>query len=152
MGGPMHAHVLFAASILTALAWAAPAKAAIELEAGLWQTTETGTEDGEPAEPEVSNDCMSAEDAKDPVKSLTKLKDQSAGKCQTLDLKQSGNSVSFNFQCGDRKQMSFDMAASYTFVDRKNYTGTMKSAVVFGGQKTTADKKIVSKWIGACTK
>jgi hypothetical protein len=48
--------------------------------------------------------------------------------------------------------MSFDIAATYTFLDRRNYTGTMKSTVVLAGQKTTADKKIVSKWIGACKK
>lgn len=131
---------------------ASPARAAIELEPGQWQDTETGTENGQPAKPEVTTECMKPEEAKDPVKALLAMKSEGAGQCKTLDVKQSGNTVSFVMQCGDPKQMSFDIAATYTFLDRRNYTGTMKSTVVLAGQKTTADKKIVSKWIGACKK
>jgi len=131
---------------------ALPARAAIELEPGLWQDTETGTENGQPAKPEVTTDCMSPEEAKDPVKQLSQMKDQSAGQCKTLDIKQSGNTVSFVMQCGDPKQMSIDIAASYNFIDRKHYAGTMKSTVILAGQKTVSDKKIDSKWIGTCKK
>jgi hypothetical protein len=139
---------LFAAALICAQ----PAFAAIELEPGMWQDTETGTENGQPAKPETTTDCMTAEEAKDPVKALLAMKDQSAGQCKTLDVKQSGNTVSMVMQCGDPKQMLIDIAASYTFLDRKNYTGTMKSTVILAGQKTTSDKKIVSRWIAASCK
>lgn len=144
---PIIVCVLFAA-----LAFAAPARAAIELEPGLWQDTETGTEDGKATKPEVTTDCLSPEEAKDPVKALSAMKDQSAGQCKTLDVKQSGNMVSLVMQCGDPKQMAIDIAATYTFIDRKHYSGTMKSTIVMAGQKTTSDTKIESKWIGACKK
>ena len=119
---------------------------------GEWQDTETGTENGQAVKPEVNSDCLSPEEAKDPVKSLMAMKGQSDGQCKTMDVKQSGNTVSFVMQCGDPKQMSFDIAATYIFIDRRHYTGTMKSTIIMAGQKTTSDKKIESKWIGACKK
>jgi hypothetical protein len=140
------------AFVVAALAFASPARAAIEREPGMWQDTETGTENGQPAKPEVTTDCMTAEEAKDPVKQLTEMKDQTAGQCKTMDVKQSGNTVSFHMVCGDPKQMSFDIAATYTFHDRKRYSGTMKSTIVMAGQKMTSDKKIESRWVSAACK
>lgn len=143
---------VFGVVVAAGLLAAAPARAAIELDPGEWQDTETGTENGQPAKPEVTTDCIKPEDAKDPVKALTAMKDQQAGQCKTVDVKQSGNTVSYVMQCGDPKQMSIDIAATYTFIDRRHYTGTLKSTVVLAGQKTTSDKKVESKWIGACKK
>lgn len=140
------------AAALTAAFAAAPALAAIQLDPGTWQDTETGTENGQPAKTEVTTDCMTPEDAKDPVKALMAEQAKQAGQCKTFDVKPSGNTVSFTMQCGDAKQMSFDISGTMTFIDRKHYTGTMKSTVVFAGQKMTSDKKIESKWIGACKK
>lgn len=145
-------HIAACAFLLAAVTLAAPARAAIELDPGEWQDTETGTENGEAVKPEVNSDCLSSEEAKDPVKSLMAMKGQSDGQCKTMDVKQSGNTVSFVMQCGDPKQMSFDIAATYIFIDRRHYTGTMKSTITMAGQKTTSDKKIESKWIGACKK
>lgn len=128
-----------------------PAHATIELEPGLWQDTETGTENGQPTKPQVTTECMTPEDAKDPVKALTAERAQ-AGQCKTFEVKPNGNTVTYTMQCGDGKQMSFDIVGAVTFIDRKNYTGTLKSIVIFAGQKMTSDKKIESKWIGACKK
>lgn len=130
---------------------ATPAFAAVQLEPGNWQDTETGTEDGKPVPPEVTTDCMTPEEAKDPVKVLTAMKDN-AGQCAKLEVKQAGNVVTFVMQCGDPKQMSMDMLATYTFITPKHYSGTLKSTVILAGKKTTSDKKIDSIWIGACKK
>ncbi len=143
---------LFRCLLASFLLFATPAFAAIELTPGNWQDTETGTEDGKPVPPEVTTDCMTPEEAKDPVKVLTAMKDQAAGQCQKLDIKQAGNTVTFVMQCGDPKQMAFDIAATYTFNNPKHYSGTLKSTVILAGKKTTADKKVESKWIGACPK
>lgn len=126
-----------------------PARAAIELEPGQWQDTETGTENGQPAKAQVTTECMTPEDAKDPVKSLMAERAQ-AGQCKTFDVKPSGNTVTYTMQCGDGKQMSLDIAGTITFFDRKHYAGTQKSTVIFAGQKITSDKKIESKWLGPC--
>ena len=123
--------------------------AAIELDPGLWQDTETGTEDGQPAKPEVTSDCMSAEEAKDPVKSLAVMKD-SGGQCDKLDIKETGNVVTVVMLCGDPKEMQIDLVGTYTFLDRRHYTGTMKSTITLAGKISTADKTVDSKWIGPC--
>ena len=52
--------------------------------------------------------------------------------------------------CGDPKEMSIELTGTYTFLDRRHYTGTMKSTMTIAGQKTTANKTVDSKWIGAC--
>lgn len=132
-------------------AFATPARAAIQLEPGLWQDTETGEEDGKPVKAEVSTDCMSPEEAKDPVKSLSVMKD-AGGQCKKLDIKEKGNVVSIEMLCGDPKEMSIDLVGTYTFVSSKHYTGTMKSTIILAGKKTSANKTVVSKWIGPCKK
>lgn len=126
------------------------AYAAIELDPGQWQDTETGEEDGKPVAPQVTSDCMSPDEAKDPVKQLAVMKDASAGQCEKLDFKQNGNTVAITMLCGDPKEMRFDLSGTYTFTDRKNYTGTMKSVITVAGKTATANKTVVSKWLGPC--
>ena len=127
--------------------------AAIELEPGQWQDTETGVENGQPSKPEVTTDCISPEDAKDPMKSLATMQAEGAGQCQTLDVKPNGNVVTLTMKCGDEKQGTMELSGTFTFIDRKHYTSTMKSTISFGGQTMTADKQVDSKWIAAaCSK
>ena len=134
-------------------AWLAaqPARAAIELTPGTWQDTETGEENGKPVPPQVTTDCMTPEEAKDPVKILTATKDQ-AGECGKLDIKQSGNVVTFIMQCGEPEQLAMDMQATYTFIDARHYTGVLTSTVILAGKKTTANKYVNSVWVGVCKK
>ncbi len=133
-------------------ALSSPARAAIELDPGQWQDTETGTEDGKPVKPEVTSDCMSPEEAKDPVKQLAGMKEAGeAGQCQKFDIKESGNSVSVVMLCGNEKEFLFDISATYTFNGKRSYSGTMKSKITMAGNTMVADKKVESKWIGPCT-
>ncbi len=135
----------------TCLLATAPVRAAVELEPGQWQDTETGEEDGRSVKPEVTSECMSPEEAKDPVKSLAVMKDAgAAGQCQKLDIKESGNTVSIVMLCGNPKEMQIDLTGSYTFIDRRHYTGTMKSAITIAGKQSTANKTVDSKWLGPC--
>lgn len=147
----MNMRLLVIAGFAGALAVAGPARAAIQLEPGNWQDTETGEEDGKAVPSQVSTDCMTPEEALDPVKVLTAMKD-TAGQCAKLEIKQTGNVVTFVMQCGDPKQMAMDMQATYTFVSAKHYTGTLKSTVVIAGKTTTANKQVDSVWVGACKK
>ena len=144
--------VLCACGLVLALLVSSRAFAAIELEPGTWQDTETGVENGTPAKIEVTTDCMTAEDAKDPVKSLSKMQAEGAGQCQTMDVKQTGNVVSLNMKCGDDKQGSVELVGTFTFIDRKHYQTSMKSTISFGGRTMTADKQVDSKWLSAACK
>ena len=148
-----HNRLAAAAATVVAFFLAGPAAdARTVLEPGLWQDTETGTENGQPVKPEVTKDCMSVEDAADPAKSLSDLKGSAGQQCSKMDVRRSGNTFSIDMRCGDPKQFSMEMTASYTIHDRRHYSGHLKSTVVLGGQKTTSDKQIESKWIGACKK
>lgn len=136
-----------------ALALLAPvANAKTVLDPGLWQDTESGTENGKPAKPKVTTECMSEKDAEYPEKALTEMKNNAGQQCSKMDVHRSANGFSFDMRCGDPKQFSMDMAAAFTIHDRRHYSGHIKTTVVFGGHKTTGDKKIESKWIGACKK
>ena len=146
--------MMLGVAALTAAFVAAPALAAIELDPGTWQDTETGIENGKPAKPEVSTDCMTAADAKDPMKSLAKLKEgPGANQCKTVDVHQNGNVVSLKMECGDAKQgMVMEMSGTFTFIDRRHYKTSMQSTISFGGQKMTSDKQVDSKWVAAACK
>jgi len=129
-----------------------PAYAAIQLDPGEWQDTETGTENGQPAKPEVTTSCMKAEDAKDPVKALTQLKDTAGQQCKTLNVKESGNVLSFDMECGEPKTMLIAISMHITFLNARHYTGTLKSNVTFAGKTIATNKQHDSKWIGAACK
>lgn len=139
--------------VAVALLLAIPAaRAKTMIEPGLWQDTETGTENGQPAKPKVETDCISAKEAEDPGKTLTAMKGSGPQQCRKVEVHRSGNRFSINMSCGDPRQFSMDMVASYTIQDRRHYSGRMKTTVVFAGHKTTSDKRVVSKWIGVCKK
>ena len=139
-----------ALAALCVCAW--PARAAIQLEPGEWQDTETGTENDQPAKTDVTTDCMTAQDAKDPVKALTKLKDTAGQQCKTMNVHESGNTLSFDMECGDAKTMLIAVSMTMTFLNPRHYTGVVKSNVTFAGKKMTTDKQINSKWLSATCK
>jgi hypothetical protein len=129
---------------------APPARAAIELQPGLWQDTETGTENGKPVKPAVTSSCMTPEEAKNPEQAMAAPK-ESKDQCKSYDVKRTGDTLTFRMDCGT-KEFSMAIAASMTFLTSQHYTGTIKSEISFGGQKMTTDKKLDSKWIGECKK
>jgi hypothetical protein len=146
--------ILAAGFILLASPWlASPCLAAIQLQPGEWQTTETGTEDGQPVPPQVEKDCLTAEESRDATNLVKQMRDQMQGQgaqCQTFDVKQSGDSVTFTMKCGVPKQFLVDMTGTFNFVSPTRYTGTMKSAVTMMGKTTTSDKKTEAVRLGEC--
>lgn len=139
-----------AACVAAVWLFAVPAFAAVELEPGLWQDTESGTENGKPAKTEVSTTCLSPEEAKNPVKSI--MKDAEGKTCEKLEAKENGNVVTVVMRCGDAKEMRIEIDMVINFQSSRAYTGKMKSLVVFAGQKMTTDKTIESKWLSATCK
>lgn len=139
---------LFGAVLLTA----PPARAAIQLEPGSWQQVENGTEDGKPAKPFTYTDCLTPEQAKDPVKALAALKDLGSligRQCSAARFNEVGDKVSLTFACGDEKTNYIAIDLSFSFLNARHYTGTVKSTFVFKGRKTTSDKAIDAQWLAA---
>ena len=132
--------------------FATPAYAAIQLDPGEWQDTETGTENGQPATPEVTTSCMEAEAAKDPVKTLTQLKDAAGKQCKTMNVKENGNVLSFDMECGEPNAILIAISMHITFVNARHFTGTLKSNVTFAGKTIATDKQLESKWMSATCK
>jgi hypothetical protein len=142
------AGALVAALLMAAL----PARAAIPLEPGEWQDTETGTEDGQPVKPEVTTSCMTADDAKDVVKALSRLQDTAGQQCKTMHVQDKGNTLSFDMECGDAKQILIAVSMIINFTDSRHFSGTIKSNVAYGGKTVTSDKQLNSKWVAAACK
>jgi hypothetical protein len=126
------------------------ARAAHELDPGLWQLTETGSEDGKPAKPEVSTDCLAPEDARDPLKTI--LKDSEGQQCDTRNVKENGNTAVVELKCGDPKTTRMEIDMIINFDGTRHYSGTMKSLVIFGGQRLVSEKTLDAKWIAAACK
>lgn len=150
MGRHMTIRTAFAAAFVLV---ASPGLAAIQLQPGEWQTTETGTEDGQPVPAQVDKECMNATDARDATNVVKQMRDQMQGQgaqCQTFDVDQSGETVSFTMKCGQQPQFFIDMTGTFTFVSSTRYSGTMKSAVTMMGKTSTGDKKIEAVRVGEC--
>jgi hypothetical protein len=129
---------------------APPARAANELQPGLWQDTETGHDNGNTTKPEVHTTCMSPEEARDPIKTI--LKDFEGQKCDALNVKENGSTVTVEAKCGDPKEIRMEIDMTIQFLTKQHYTGTMKSLVIFRGQKTTSEGTIDSVWLAPTCK
>jgi len=138
---------------LALLAAGAPSTAsALEIEAGEWQTIDTTVVNGKAEKPEVSSDCVTEEEARDPMKALTEMQKQEGQECRRMDAKQNGNTVSFVMQCGDAAKGSVDMEMTFTFDGTRHYTGSYKSEMSLGGQTMTSSGTLDAHWVGAACK
>jgi hypothetical protein len=137
--------IIAVAAVLAAL----PA-AALEIEPGQWQSREVHTFNGKVEKPEVITDCVSADEARDPVKTLGQMKGATGGECHAVDVKEAGNKVSFVMRCGGSKSGAIDMAATFTFTDTRHYSGVIKTEISVMGHKTTSNMTIDARWLGAC--
>jgi hypothetical protein len=129
-----------------------PARAANEIQPGLWQDTENSVVDGKAFPPKVSTDCVKSEDAKDPVKMIQEgLKDQ-AQQCKKLNVKEIGNVILFEMQCGDPKQGSIEMTMTYTIHSPQRTSSTGTSTMTIMGKKIVSTLTTESKWLAAACK
>lgn len=138
---------------VTAAFIGAPAMcAALEIEPGEWLSNETSSIDGKTGQPEQSTDCVTPEDARDPVKALTSMQNETGGKCQVYDVKERGSIVSFVMKCAESGSGSIDMQAAFTFENSRHYTGSITSVMLLGSQKIVSSMTVDAKWVGACKK
>ena len=56
---------------------------------------------------------MTAAEARDPVKALSQLKATAGEKCKTMNVRESGNTLTFDMDCGDPKIMSIAINAEF---------------------------------------
>jgi hypothetical protein len=132
---------------------AAPSHAAVSLQPGEWQTTETGTENGKPVKPQIDKDCMTEEEARDATSVVKQIKaeiQEQGSKCERFDVQQNGDSVTFTMKCGMGQQFLIDMTGTFTLLSPTKYTGAIKTSVKMGSIASTSDKKVEAIHLGAC--
>lgn len=132
-----------------------PSFAATQLQPGEWQTTETGTENGQPVPPVVEKECLSESEARDAASLVNEMKKEMAGQgaqCQTADIQQNGDTVTYTLKCAMQQQFIFNISGTYTLHSPTRYAGRMKSEITMMGQKSSADKTIEAVRIGNCRK
>ena len=141
------AYALFVIAFLLA---APPVRAEVALQPGLWQETETGSENNQPAKTETSTRCMTAEEAKQPSKAVV-FDEVLRQHCKALDYKRSGDEISLRMQCG-MQGFAVDVNARFTLNTPQHYGGTLRASLTLGPMTLTADKMIDAKRIGDCKK
>jgi hypothetical protein len=144
--------ILFAAATLACIN-ASQSQAAISLQPGEWQTTETGTENGQPTNPLVDKDCLTAVVARDAtilVKLMKAEMQEQGSKCEKFDVQQSGESVTFAMKCVMGQQFLIDMTGTFTLLSSTKYIGAIKTSVKMGNINSASDKKVEAIRIGEC--
>jgi hypothetical protein len=136
---------IFAATCLLAVT---TARAEVQLQPGLWQETETGSENNQPVKVETSTRCMTAEEALQPGKAV--VFDETLRKhCKALDYKRSGDLLTLRMQCRALGFMVY-VGATFTLHSPQHYSGVMKVAIQLATLKFNTDKKIDAHRIGEC--
>jgi hypothetical protein len=130
-----------------------PARAANEIQTGLWQDTESSDVNGKPSPPKVSTDCVTPDQALDPVMMIKTEMQKEAQQCSKLDVRANGNVTLFEMKCGDPKQGSIEMTMTYSVHSPQHTSSVGKSTMTIMGQKTVSTINTDSKWIAvACKK
>lgn len=142
----------FAGAVLLILQCALPAFAANEIQPGLWQDTETMTVGGKTDAPKVTTNCVTPQDAQDPVKMIKEgMKDQ-AGECRKLNVQTKGNVILFEMNCGDPKQGAVELTMAYTVHSPQHTSSVTKSTMSMMGQNIVSNLTTESKWLAAACK
>jgi len=131
---------------------ASPA-AALDIQPGLWQDTQTGAVNGKDLPRKVSTNCVSPAQAKDIVEraqaGLQNSMKAQAQKCSKLDIRRNANVIIFEMKCGDAKQGTVDATTVITVESPHHTTNVAKSAINFAGQKTVSTITTDSRWVAA---
>jgi len=134
----------------------APARAANEIQPGLWQDTETGTANGKTMPPKVSTSCVTPAEAKDIAKQaqeeLQKSLKEQAQQCSKMSVRENGNTITFEMKCGEPKQATLEALSVITFLSPQHTTSTTKTEMTLMGHTLASTVTTDSKWISATCK
>jgi len=137
--------------IICGLCLAASPAAALDIQPGLWQDTQTGEVNGKEMPRKVSTNCVAPAQAKDVVAraqaGLQNSMKAQAQKCSKLDIRRHDNVITFEMKCGDAEQGTVDATTVITIESPRHTTNVAKSAIDFAGQKTVSSITTDSRWI-----
>ena len=152
---PMTVCVVFCA-LAAVLSAVLPARAANEIQPGLWQDTDTGTANDKPMPPRVSTNCITPEEAKNIARQaqaeMQKTLKEQAQHCSEMNVRESGNTITFEMKCGDPKQATFEASSVITFLSPQHTTSITKTEMTLMGHTLASTVTTDSKWIAATCK
>ena len=121
-----------------------------DVSPGLWEIT---METHVPADPGFApppfsiQQCVSAEDARDPSKLLGGMSTPGASSCDYSDKSYSGNTFSFSMQCAGSYGIRSTGRVSFT---TNTMDGTIDSTATVAGKPVQTENKISARRLGAC--
>jgi len=138
--------------VLFVLLCALPARAANEIQPGLWLDTEISVVNGERAPGKTSTNCVTAQDAQDPVKMIKdQMKDQTQ-QCSKFNVQTNANVVLLEMVCGSSDQRAIELTMTYTVHSPRSTSSVTKSTMSIMGQKIGSNLSTESIWMAATCK
>lgn len=137
---------------LLVLLGAQPARAANEIQPGLWQDVEISTVNGKREPAKASTNCVTPQDAQDPVKMIKdQMKDQTQ-QCKKFNVQTNGNVVLLEMVCGSSDQGAIELTMTYTVHSPQSTSSVTKSTMSMMGQKIVSTLSTELIWMAAACK
>ena len=111
---------------------------------GLWETTIQSNMGG--AKPFVTRACVTAKQLEDPKGAVPKM-DDAKMKCEQLDYKVSGSSVSWKLRCTGEMAMQ---GSGQMTAGADSYSGTMDMTMKMQGQSMSMNQTMSGRRLGDC--
>ncbi|MBI3148435.1 MAG: DUF3617 family protein [Betaproteobacteria bacterium] len=138
-----------AALTLCLAAFAGAAAAGPAMKEGQWEMTIQSKMEGMPMQPPpmTFKHCYTDRDVAD-GRRIVEQQNSKNGKCEMVDFKESGNTVTYSMKCQTPQGDSFTKGSSTYKGD--SYTGTMHIRMNMQGQKMEMTQVHNGKRLGAC--
>ncbi len=136
-----------AVAIAMLLALAAPAHAADGPRPGLWKVTTHVVRDGVTSDPDTQSNCVTADQVKDPSKSLMPP-DSPDEKCTRTQYQWTGSKLTWSMVCNGR--MALTGGGDLDFDSPEHYRGKITSTGSFNGHDFTSTIVLEGQRVGDC--
>jgi hypothetical protein len=117
---------------------------------GLWKVTTRVSRDGATSQPDSHTSCVTADQLKDPSKSLTPPQSSPEEKCTRTQYEWTGSKLSWRIECNGR--MAMKGGGIIDFDSPEHYTGKITSAGSFNGHDFDSTIMIEGERLGVCPK
>ena len=145
----MSAHTRFLLLCLLPAALAGTAHAQ-DISPGMWEILVVSRVPASPGftpDPVKQNQCLTAQDARDPARLLGGLATPGATGCTYGDSNRSGNTMRFTMQCAGTLNLRAQGEVNFT---PDTISGTINTTSDLAGQKVEMQSRIAARRIGGC--
>jgi|HubBroStandDraft_1064217.scaffolds.fasta_scaffold397261_2 hypothetical protein len=123
--------------------------AAINADAGLWQTTSTSQQNGAMMAPRTSTSCITQAQIDNPQAIFSEQQEGKNQQCASTDFQQSSDTISWKYQCTGL--FTLQTIGTVKFDSRTHYTGHIETHVTMQNRDTSSVMQVEGKRVGDCT-